>query len=74
MQRGLLLQHTSFKISFVPASNAMDQMLFCSIAVFQVVSIICQCGASANAFEMHRVAQLTVSKSLADIHGRLFDL
>jgi len=50
IQRGLLLQHTSFKISFVRASNAIHQMLFCCIVVFPYFSIICQCGPSANAF------------------------
>jgi len=51
-----LLQHDSFKISFVCASDAMDQMLFCCIVVFQYFSIICWCGASATAFAMHHVA------------------
>jgi len=72
IQRGPLLQHISFKISFVRASNAIDQMLFCCIAVFQYVSINYQCGASANAFATGRIAQLTVSTSLALINGRLF--
>jgi len=74
IQCGPLLQHTSFKISFVRASNAIDQMLFCCIAVFQYVSIIYQGGASANAFATRRVAQLTVSKSLELINGRLFHM
>jgi hypothetical protein len=52
----------------------MDQMLFCCIVVFQYVSIICQGGASAEAFAMHRVALLTINKMLALIHGRLFDM
>ena len=52
----LLLQHTSFKISFVHTSNAMDQMLFCYMAVIKYASYICQCGASANAFKMCRIA------------------
>jgi len=56
IHRGPLIQHNSFKISFVRASNAMDQMLFCCIAVFQYVSIICQCGVSANAFAMCHIA------------------
>jgi len=56
IQRGPLLQHTTFKISVVRAPNAMDEMLFCCIAVFQYVSIICQCGASANAFKTRCVA------------------
>jgi len=56
IHRGPLIKHTSAKISFVRASNAMDQMLFCCIAVFQYVSIICQYGVSANAFAMRRVA------------------
>ena len=56
IQRGPLLQHTSFKISFVRASNAMDQMLFSCLAVFQYFSIICQCGASANAFATSCIA------------------
>jgi len=74
IQRGPLLQHTSFKISFVRASNAMDQMLFCCIAVFQYVSIIYKCGASANELAMLRVAKLTVSKSPALINGCLFHI
>jgi hypothetical protein len=48
--------------------------LFCCIAVFQYVCIFYQCGASGKAFATHRVAQLTVSKSLALIHGRLFHM
>jgi len=56
IQCGPLLQHTSFKISFVCTSNAMDQMLFCCIAVFQYFSMICQCGPSANAFATRRIA------------------
>jgi len=32
---GPLLQHSAFKITFVRASNATDQMLCCCIAVFQ---------------------------------------
>jgi len=35
IQCGPLVQHTSFKISFVHASNAMDHMLRCCIAVFR---------------------------------------
>jgi len=68
----LLLRHTSFKISFVCASNAMDQMLFRCIGVFQYFSIICPCGASANAFPTRHITSLIVSKSYALIHGRLF--
>jgi len=74
IQCGPLLQHTSFKISIVHASNAMNQMLFCCIAVFQYLSIICHCGASANAFAVNRVAQLTISKSLALINRQLFHM
>jgi hypothetical protein len=74
IQCGPLLEHISFKISFVRPSNAMDQMLFGRIGVVQYVSIICQCGASANACTMHRVAYLTVSKSLALLNGRLFHM
>jgi len=74
IQLGLLLQHTSFKISSVRASNAMDQMLICCIAVFQYCSIICWCGASANAFATHHIAWLTICKSLALINGRLFHI
>jgi len=55
VQRGLLLRHTSFKISSVHASNGMNQMLFCCITVFQYLSIICQSVASANAFETRHV-------------------
>jgi hypothetical protein len=61
-------------ISFVRASNALDEMLICCIAVFQYVSIIYQCGASANAFSTRRVAQLIFSKSLALINGHLFHM
>jgi len=43
-----MLQRTSLKISFVHTRNGMGQVLFCCIAVIQYVSIICQCGASAN--------------------------
>jgi len=70
IQRGLLLQHTSCKISFVRASNAMDEMLLCCIEVFQYVSIICQCGASANAFETCSSAKC---KSLRQPHANLPD-
>ena len=63
-----------FQVSFVRASNAIDQILFCCIAVFQYVSIIYQCGASATAFATRRVAQLTISKSLALLNGRLFHM
>jgi hypothetical protein len=55
MQRGLLLRHTSFMISFVPPSNAMDQMLCCYSLVFKYISIVCQCLASTNAFPMCQV-------------------
>jgi len=74
IQRGPLFQHTTFKISFVPASNAMDQMLFYCIAVFQYVSIIYQCGASANTVATCRLAYLTLSMLLALINGRLFHM
>jgi len=63
-----------FQVSFVRASNAIDQILFCCIAVFQYVSIIYQCGASANAFATRGVAQLSVSESLALINGRLSNM
>jgi len=53
---GTILQHTSFKISLVRTSNAMDQMLVCFIVVFQSFHIICQCRASANAFATCRIA------------------
>ena len=56
LQRGPSLQHISFEIFSVYASNAMDKMLFCCIAVLQDISIICQCGASANTFAARRVA------------------
>ena len=56
IQRGQLVQHTSFNISFVRASNAVDHMLFCYIAVFQYITIICQCGASGNPFTTRHVA------------------
>jgi len=56
IQHGPLLQHLSFMISFVCTSHPMDQMLVYCIAVFQYVSIICQCEAAANAFETCRVA------------------
>jgi len=56
IQRGPLLQPTCCKISFVPASNAMDQMLLCCIVVFLGISNQCQCGASANAFATCHVA------------------
>ena len=56
MECGPLLLPTIFKISFVHASNAMEQMLLCCIAVFQYFSIICQCGASANPVPARRVA------------------
>jgi hypothetical protein len=49
-------------------------MLFCCIVVFQYVSIIYQCGESANAFATRRIAQLNISKSLALINGRLFHM
>jgi len=55
IQCGLLLQRTSFKISFVCASNAMDQMLCCCIAVSQYFFMICRCQPSANAFGMRRI-------------------
>jgi len=54
--RGPLLHHTSFKISLVCAMNAMDQMLFCCIAVFQYIYIIRHCGGSTNAFATRCVA------------------
>jgi len=66
------LQHTSFKIFIVHASNARDLMLFCCIAVFQHISIIYQCGALANAFAARHVAQLNISKSLALINSSVF--
>jgi hypothetical protein len=56
IHRGPLIKHTSFKIFFVRASNAMDQMVFCCMAEFQYVSIVCQYGASANGFAMRRIA------------------
>jgi len=56
IQHEPLLQYTSFNISFVCASNAMDQMLFSCIAVFQYFSIISQCGALANALATRRIA------------------
>ena len=74
IQRGPLLQHTSFEIFFVRASDAIDQMLICCIALFQYISIISRCGDSANAFATRCDAQLTVSKSLALINGRLFHM
>jgi len=55
IQHGPSLQRISFKISFVHTSNAMDQMLFCCIAVFQYFSIIWQCGALANAVAAHHI-------------------
>jgi hypothetical protein len=61
-------------ISILRSSNAMEQMLFCRIAVFQYVSIIYQSGDLRNAVAMHRVAQLTVSKLLALINGRPFHM
>jgi len=51
-----LHQGTSFKISFVSASNAMDQMMFCCIVVFQYISTICQGVASANDFATCHIA------------------
>jgi len=74
IQHVLLLQHTSFKISFVRALNAMVHMLFCCIVVFKYVSIICQCTALANTFPPHRVASLTISKWIALINGDLFHM
>ena len=62
------LQHTSFKISFVQAANAMDQMSICCMAVFQYVSMICQCGASANAFTARRVHCITYHLQVACTH------
>ena len=47
------------------ASNAIEQILFCWVAVLQCFSIFCQYGAITNAFAMHRVAKPTISKSLA---------
>jgi hypothetical protein len=52
----------------------MDEMKFCCIAVFQYVSIICQCGASADGFTMCHIAKLTISQSLALINSRLFHI
>jgi hypothetical protein len=52
----------------------MGQMLFCWIAVFQYVSVICQYGASDNAFESRRVAKLAVSMSLVLSYGSLFHM
>jgi hypothetical protein len=69
-----LLVHTSFNISFVPVMNSMVHILCCSIAVFLSVSINCQCGAAGQAFAMHHVASLAISKSLALINGRLLHM
>jgi len=69
-----LLQHICSKIFFACASNAIDQMIFCCIAVFQYIAMICQCGASANAFETRRVISLTVPKSLPLIKSNLFHM
>jgi hypothetical protein len=71
---GPLLQHLSFKISFGSASNAMDQMLFCCISVFQYFSIICQCGVSADAFPKCCNAYYTLFKLHAFLIGRLFHM
>jgi len=65
IQCGLLLQHTSFTISFMCASNAMEQMFFRSIVVFQYISIIRQCGPSSSAFATRHNASIIMSKSLA---------
>jgi hypothetical protein len=56
MHHRLLLQYTSFTLSYVHASNGIDQMLFCCTAVLEYICIICQCGAPANAFETCRFA------------------
>ena len=47
IQCGWLHQHTSFKISFVRASNDTEQMLCCCIALFEYVSIFYLCRASS---------------------------
>jgi hypothetical protein len=54
----------------VHASNAMDQMLLRCIAVFQYFSIICQSGASANAFTARRVRCITYHLQVACTHKR----
>ena len=74
IQCGPLLQHTSLKISLVRASNATDKMLIYCIAVFQYISNICRCGASANGFATHCIPQLTITKSLALRNGRQFHM
>jgi hypothetical protein len=74
IQRGLLLQHTFFKIFIVRTTNAMDQKLFSYIAGFQSVSIVYQCGVSGNVFKMCYIATLMVSKSPALINSSLFHM
>jgi hypothetical protein len=69
-----LLQLTSFEITFVRASNAMDKMLFRCIVVLQYVSIIYQYGTSDTVFATNRVAQLTGSVSLPLINGLLLHI
>ena len=44
------------------------------MAVFQYFCIICQRGASANAFAVGRIASLILSKLLALIHGHQFHI
>jgi len=74
IRRVPLLQHTSFIICFVHASNGIDQMLFCCCMVFQYVSIINKSGASANAFTTRWVASLVVSELLALINDSVFHI
>ena len=46
IQCGPLLQHASFKISYVRTANVMYQISISCILVLQYASITCQCGAS----------------------------
>jgi len=68
------LQHTSFKIGFVRASNSMDQMLICYIVVFWYLSIIWCSGFWVDAFATCGVPYLTIFKLLALINGSLFHI
>lgn len=68
------LSYTSFMTSFVYTSNSIDLTLFCRIAVFQYLSIICQCGALASTYTICCVVKCPIFKSLALLIGRLFHM
>ena len=69
---GPLLLHSSLKLCFVLGSNALDQMLFYCIVVFQYVSITFKCGARSNGLSMHWIEYRTIYTFLAFIHSGEF--